>query len=119
VDFRDLKKKLAEFSVRAPGSEQTRKLQEHLKQCFTGYEHETVDFKSPQHTSPPHRGGSLGLTAFAGSGGAFPSSTQPAFVCGTCGYSRLTAFVGRERLRELVEAVQLYPVPELGAEENS
>jgi len=39
VDFRDLKKKLAEFSVRAPGSEQTRKLQEHLKQCFTGYEH--------------------------------------------------------------------------------
>jgi len=49
VDFRDLKKKLAEFSVRAPGSEQTRKLQEHLKQCFTGYEHETVDFKSPQH----------------------------------------------------------------------
>jgi hypothetical protein len=49
VDFRDLKKKLTEFSVRAPGSEQTRKLQEHLQQCFTGYEHETVDFKSPQH----------------------------------------------------------------------
>lgn len=49
MDFRDLKKKLAEFSVRAPGSEQTRKLQEHLKQCFTGYEHETVEFKSPQH----------------------------------------------------------------------
>lgn len=49
MDFRDLKKKLTEFSVRAPGSEQTRKLQEHLQQCFTGYEHETVDFKSPQH----------------------------------------------------------------------
>lgn len=44
-----MKKKLTEFSVRAPGSEQTRKLQEHLQQCFTGYEHETVDFKSPQH----------------------------------------------------------------------
>ena len=49
MDFRDLKKKLTEFSVRAPGSEQTRKLQEHLQQCFTGYEDETVDFKSPQH----------------------------------------------------------------------
>ncbi|ACI17531.2 hypothetical protein COPRO5265_0087 [Coprothermobacter proteolyticus DSM 5265] len=49
MDFRDLKKRLTEFSVRAPGSEQTRKLLEHLKQEFPGYEQETVDFKCPQH----------------------------------------------------------------------
>jgi len=49
VDFRDLKKKLAEFSVRAPGSEQTHKLLEHLKQEFPGYAQDTVDFKCPQH----------------------------------------------------------------------
>jgi len=109
VDFRDLKKKLAEFSVRAPGSEQTRKLQEHLKQCFTGYEHETVDL------SRLSTAGGLGAHCFCWKWRGFPSSTQSAFVSGAGGYSRLTAFVGRERLRELVEAVQLYPVPELGA----
>ena len=49
MDFRDLKKRLTEFSVRAPGSEQTRKLLEHLKQEFPGYAQEAVDFRCPQH----------------------------------------------------------------------